>query len=91
MELARFLEREDGILRVHYPWLESSPQAPLAFSVTESLTVGVLGGLGGVLMAAATFRPLLAMLPAGLPRVDEVSLDYRVLLFSLAISLAPGS
>jgi putative ABC transport system permease protein len=58
--------------------------------LTESLVIGPLGGLVGLGLAVATFKPLLAFLPSSLPRTDEIFLDQRVLLFSLAASLATG-
>jgi len=58
--------------------------------LTESLVIGMAGGVVGLGLAVATFKPLLAFLPSSLPRTDEIILDYRVLLFSLAASLATG-
>jgi predicted permease len=56
----------------------------------ESLLLGILGGAGGLVLAQAGLRTMLAMAPANLPRVEEVSLDSPVLLFTLAISLGAG-
>jgi putative ABC transport system permease protein len=58
--------------------------------LTESLVIGLAGGLVGLGLAVATFKPLLAFLPSSLPRTDEIFLDQRVLLFSLVASLATG-
>jgi putative ABC transport system permease protein len=58
--------------------------------LTESLVIGLMGGLVGLGLAVATFKPLLAFLPSSLPRTDEIFLDQRVLLFSLVASLATG-
>ena len=41
-------------------------------------------------VAIASFRPLMAALPSGLPRADEVVLDHRVLLFTAVVSLFTG-
>ncbi|MFC1639463.1 FtsX-like permease family protein [Gemmatimonadota bacterium] len=38
----------------------------------------------------ATFKPLLSLLPSGIPRVDEIALDLRVFLFTAAMSLFTG-
>ena len=43
-----------------------------------------------MVVVAVTFKPMLAWLPPGLPRVSEVVLDIRVLLFSFGISLLAG-
>ena len=58
--------------------------------LTESV---LLAGLGGVLGFALAFwgtKAILKGLPAALPRANEVSLDLKVLLFTLALSLVTG-
>jgi len=56
----------------------------------ESLVLGVLGGAVGLALAEAGLRLLRMLEPRGLPRLDEITLDPTVLLFTLAISiLAP--
>jgi predicted permease len=56
----------------------------------ESLLLGVMGGIGGLVLAQVGLRSLLAMAPTNLPRLDEVTLDATVLLFTLATSLGSG-
>lgn len=56
----------------------------------ESVTLGVLGGVLGLALAYATLRFLVALGPADLPRLDEVSIDAPVLLFTVVISLVAG-
>jgi predicted permease len=56
----------------------------------ESLLLGVLGGLGGVALAQAGLRGLVALAPSRLPRMEEVSINPEVLLFTLALSLGAG-
>ena len=58
--------------------------------LTESVVLGFSGGLLGILVAAAGIRPFVSFWPGSLPRADEVQLDWRVLLFALAVSLASG-
>lgn len=58
--------------------------------LTESALLGVLGGALGLLIAALGIRPFVALWPDGLPRAEEVGLDWRVLLFALAVSLISG-
>jgi predicted permease len=53
----------------------------------ESLTLGVLGGAAGLAVAYGALRLLVAIGPAHLPRVDEIGIDPRALVFTLAISL----
>lgn len=55
--------------------------------LTESLLLGLVGGALGVLLAAAAMRPFLLFWPGSLPRVEEIQLDWHVLLFALAVSL----
>ncbi|KPJ89637.1 MAG: hypothetical protein AMS18_12305 [Gemmatimonas sp. SG8_17] len=56
----------------------------------ESLVLAVLGGAGGLALGYAGLRALVALAPSSLPRIDEVSLDGGVLLFTLLVSLAAG-
>jgi len=49
-----------------------------------------IGGALGLLLAYAALRLLVHMGPANLPRLDEISIDSSVLLFTLVISLAAG-
>ncbi len=58
--------------------------------LTESAVLGLSGGAFGVLLAANGIRPFVMFWPGGLPRAEEVHLDWRVLMFALAISLLSG-
>jgi predicted permease len=59
--------------------------------LTESILVSVLGGLLGFLLAAWGTRILLALVSGGVNNLAlEVPHDYRVFLFTAAISLATG-
>ena len=58
--------------------------------LTESAVLGLTGGLLGVLLAYVGLRPFLAFWPGNLPRVQEVQLDWRVMLFAVSISLLCG-
>ena len=53
----------------------------------ESLTIGVLGSLAGFALAFAGLHFLVAFSPAGLPRIDEISINSRVLYFTFGITL----
>src|SRR5437899_2214311 len=53
----------------------------------ESVILGLLGSTVGLGLAYAALRVLAAIAPAGLPRVREIGIDGRVLLFTLLISL----
>lgn len=58
--------------------------------LTESAVLALGGGLLGVLIAANGIRPLVMLWPGSLPRAEEVQLDWRVLLFAIAVSLLCG-
>jgi predicted permease len=53
----------------------------------ESVVLGLLGSTVGLGLAYAALRVLAAIAPAGLPRIREIGIDGRVLLFTLLISL----
>ncbi|HEX8766513.1 MAG TPA: FtsX-like permease family protein, partial [Candidatus Acidoferrum sp.] len=56
--------------------------------LVESLTLGLMGGALGVVVAFNGVRFLVAMGPANLPRLSEISVDARTLGFTLLLSLA---
>jgi putative ABC transport system permease protein len=58
--------------------------------LTESLTLGVIGGLVGVALAYGALRILAAIAPANLPRVNEIGIDLSVLGFAVATSIVSG-
>jgi putative ABC transport system permease protein len=55
--------------------------------LTESLLLAVVGGVAGVLMATWALRAFIAMAPANIPRLDEVSIDGWVLGFAFVVSV----
>jgi predicted permease len=58
--------------------------------LAESLLLSGLGGLLGVAIAYGAVRLILEYAPVDLPRLDEVRLDWRVLGFTVAISVLSG-
>ncbi|HKS27513.1 MAG TPA: ABC transporter permease [Pyrinomonadaceae bacterium] len=58
--------------------------------LTESLLLAVMGGGLGLLLATWGLDLLVAASPADLPRVGEIGLDIRVLLFTGAVSILTG-
>jgi putative ABC transport system permease protein len=59
-------------------------------TLTESLVLAVTGGVLGIALAAWGVRLLLGAAPMDLPRLNEVSMDSRVLGFALLVSLVTG-
>ena len=62
--------------------------------LTESVMLAVTGGVLGLLLGFIGVRALLAISPAGLPRIGEdgsaIGVDWRVLGFTLAVSVLTG-
>jgi len=56
----------------------------------ESIGLALAGGVLGLLLAAAGIRLLTRLAPAGLPRIDEISIDPVVLVFTLGVSVVTG-
>ena len=58
--------------------------------LVESVMLGLAGGVLGVVVAYAGLRLLLAIGPASLPRLDEISMDARTFAFILMLSVLSG-
>jgi predicted permease len=58
--------------------------------LTESLVLATVGGVVGVGVAAWTIDVVVALAPVTLPRVGAVHVDWSVLLFTAAVSVATG-
>jgi predicted permease len=55
--------------------------------LTESLLLGAGGGLAGIILAWVFLRLLLALDPGDIPRLQQSSLNGRVLAFAVAVSV----
>ena len=62
--------------------------------LTESVMLALTGGVLGLILGFAGVRALLAISPAGLPRIGEngsaIGIDWRVLGFTLVVSVLTG-
>ncbi len=58
--------------------------------LTESLTLALLGGVGGVLLAKWGVSLLVTLSAAYVPRVDEIRVNATVFGFTLAVALFTG-
>jgi predicted permease len=58
--------------------------------LTESLLLGLAGGLLGLVLAYWGVNALRALVPPNTPRMDEVQLDSMVLVFTFGVSLLTG-
>ena len=55
--------------------------------LAEGLVLGLAAGAAGLALAFAGMRALVAFIPADVPRLAEIAIDRRVLLFTLVVSL----
>ena len=55
---------------------------------TESLLLGSLGGLLGFALAVWALRVLTAMNAADIPRLNQITMDWRVLIFTLLVTFS---
>jgi predicted permease len=58
--------------------------------LTESLLLSVIGGLAGLLLSLWGLDALKRFLPANIPRIDQISPDTHVFVFTAAASLIVG-
>ncbi len=58
--------------------------------LAESVVLGLVGGVAGLGLAYAAVRALIALSPGNLPRLDNISIDATVLLFTFAVSIIAG-
>ena len=61
-----------------------------AVLLTESVVLGLLGGVAGLGVAYGAVALLLKLAPRYLPRIDSIAIDPTVLLFTLVLSLGTG-
>lgn len=79
--------RRDWAIRIA---LGAAPGRLARELLRESFVLALAGGALGIGCAAVGLRALLAAAPAGLPRLDEVQMDWRVLAFGVALALLAG-
>lgn len=58
--------------------------------LVESVLLGILGGVVGVVLAYASVRFLVTMGPSTLPRLHEISIDARTLAFTFVLAVLSG-
>ncbi len=58
--------------------------------LTETFLLSIAGGALGIWIAGLAVKWLVRMAPANIPRLDEVQMDARVLVFALVVSIATG-
>jgi predicted permease len=58
--------------------------------LSESIVLGAVAGLVGLLAAGASLQALVTLLPADTPRLSDISLHWPVFLFAAGASLVTG-
>ena len=58
--------------------------------ITENVVLAIAGAAGGVLAAGLSLDAIVALMPGSMPYADEIALNTRVLLVTLAAATAAG-
>lgn len=58
--------------------------------LSEAILLGLAGGVIGLLLAGAGIQLLVTLEPAHIPRLEDISLDPTVLLFTFALAILAG-
>ena len=58
--------------------------------LTESLCLSILGGAAGVACLVIAKASLVRLIPEGLPRLNDITLNWTVLMFAAAATIASG-
>jgi predicted permease len=58
--------------------------------LAESLALSLAGAALGIAAASSSLTAILGLYPSNLPRAQEISIDYRVLLFTAGLAIATG-
>lgn len=58
--------------------------------LTESLILSLVGGTAGVAIVFAAREPLLRLIPETLPRLNDTSISWSVLIFAVIVSILSG-
>jgi len=58
--------------------------------LTESIVLAICGGAAGILLSAWSLSGIAVLGPESIPRIEDITIDGRVLWFTFAISLLTG-
>src|SRR6476660_1374571 len=70
--------------------LGASPGRLVRQLLTESMLLSLIGGGAGIATAVCTLGFILPFVPSNVPRLNEVRIDWMVLVFALLISILTG-
>jgi putative ABC transport system permease protein len=60
-------------------------------ALTEAFLLALAGAAAGCVLASGLLRVFVALAPAGIPYIDRVGLDLRIVCFTVALSLVCGA
>jgi predicted permease len=58
--------------------------------LTESVSLSLISGLAGIVLASGILKEVAILFPVALPRLADISLDIRVVAFAIGISMLTG-
>jgi predicted permease len=58
--------------------------------ITESVLLGLMGGAVGLIIASLGTKVLIRGVPANIPRLHSLEMDWRVFIFAFALSVVSG-
>jgi putative ABC transport system permease protein len=67
--------------------LGASPRRVVREVLAESLAYGAIGGALGIVLAEVAVRGIVAVRPVYIPFVDDIAVDWRVLVFAIVVTL----
>jgi putative ABC transport system permease protein len=70
--------------------LGAGARALLRQVMLESLLISVMGGVLGLVFAEVALRVGVSSLPENLPRINEIGINWQVVLFALALAVVTG-
>jgi putative ABC transport system permease protein len=70
--------------------LGANPSRIVHQMLTESVLLALVGGSLGLLLGYWATGAIVKLAPPSIPRIQEISVDWRVLAFTLLVSLATG-
>src|SRR5580704_6104492 len=68
----------------------ASPAAIIRQLLLESLLLSLCGGMAGIALAFGLIRAMLTLMPVEIPRIESATIDGRVLVFVLIVSVVTG-
>ena len=71
--------------------LGGAPSRLVRQLLTESILLSVLGGVAGLVFLIGVKGALVKLVPAAVPRVNDITIDWSVLLFAVLASIAVGA